>query len=282
MNVLVVGGTSALGRALVPALSSIGRVTTAGRGQCDVRMDLLEDAGQIVVPPGTEAVVHTAAHFGGAAPDDHLKAAETNVLGTLKLCIAADRVGVRHFVFISSQSAALDERSPYFGVYALSKRQGEEAARLYCSGRSMALTILRPSQIYGRGDSFRPHQPFLYAIMDKARAGQDVVLSGSRDALRNFLHVDDLSAVIGDVLRKGLAGCYACMHPHDVPFSMVAEAAYAAWGTRGQVRYRPEQADTPDNVFPADNSLFERLGWYPSLDIREGLQRLARDLRCAP
>lgn len=279
MKTLIVGGTSALGRALAPVLAGSGDVLTAGRQHCDIAMDLTEPDDRIVLPPDLDAVVHTAAHFGGRTAADYVAAEDVNCMGTLKVCVAAARASARHLVLISSQSASLTAGSEYFGIYALSKRHAEEVARLFCLENGLPLTILRPTQIYGNGDSFRPHQPFLHTMIDKARAGEDIAIFGSHDPRRNYIHVDDLTAVIGRVIRDRVEGTFSCAYQTDMTYSQIAVAAYQAFNTQGRVRFLADKPDIPDNVFESDNTLYERLDWSPRLNMLEGLRAIARDLR---
>ena len=192
MKILLIGGTSSIGNALIPALSEFSEVITAGRRDCNLIIDLNEPISQVLFPSGIEVVVHTAANFGGESDTEILEAERVNVLGTLNVCQAAARAKVRHFILISSIFTKLDFSSNFYNVYALSKKQAEEVANFYCMNHSLPLTILRPSQIYGVEDIFRKHQPFLYTIADKAEIGENITFNGSNDALRNFIHIDDI------------------------------------------------------------------------------------------
>jgi UDP-glucose 4-epimerase len=277
VSVLIVGGTSALSLALTPVLAAGGPVLTAGRRGCDVHLDLGDES--LSLPPGLDAVVHTAAQFGGSSDAEILATETINVLGTLKLCQAAARAGVRQVVLISSMSACVTEDSPYFGIYALSKRQSEDVARLQCAAHALPLAILRPSQIYGNQEEFRRHQPFVYAMADRAQRGDDIEIYGSHDARRNYLHADDLSAIVAAVIRDRVEGTYACTHPVDVTYSEMAAAAFAAFGAGGRVRFRADKPDIPDNVFGTDDALYARIGLYPGISMRDGMQRLAQHRR---
>src|SRR5438128_1215518 len=130
MKILVVGGNSSLARALKPILEEFADVTTAGRENADVALDL---AGDINLPFGFDAVVNTASHFGGKDAASMIQAEQVNVLGTLKLCDACVRAGVGHLVHISSIFAELPATSAFFSIYALSKKQADEAARLFAA-----------------------------------------------------------------------------------------------------------------------------------------------------
>jgi nucleoside-diphosphate-sugar epimerase len=275
MKILIVGGTSSVARALKPVCSEFSEVITAGRAHCDITLDLQDAIETMAIPNDIDVVIHTAAHFGGKADAEILEAENINVLGTLKLCQVAVQARAKHFVLVSSISACLKENSEFYSIYALAKKHSEEVARFYCAAHSLSLTILRPSRIYGNEDSFRQHQPFLYTMVDKAEKGEDIPIYGSHDALRNYIHVDDLARIIAKVVQNRLEGTYSCMHTTDLTYSQIARAALLAFESKGNVHFLKDKSDIPDNIFAEDHSLYERIGFYPQVSIEDGMKQLA-------
>ena len=275
MKILIVGATSMLGRALKPVLAELGEVVTAGRKNCDITLDLADSVEKIFIPRNMDAVVHTAANFGGKSISDILAAENINVLGTLKLCHAAVEAGVKHFILISSIFSCLKEGAGQYNIYALSKKHAEEAARFYCALHSLPLTILRPSQIYGSNNDFRTHQPFFYTIINKAEQGEDVTLYGSNDARRNYIHIDDLAKIIASVIKGRVEGTYACLYPQDISYSQIAQAAFHAFNSKASVHFLKDKADIPDNVFEQDDTLYLKIGFYPQISIEDGMRQIA-------
>ena len=276
MKVLIVGGTSSIALALKPLLSEFSEVVTAGRSNCDLKLEINDDLDNIFLPDGFDVVIHTAAAFGGKSALDMLHTENTNVLGTLKLCAATANANVSHFILISSIFAKLSESSSFYSAYALSKKHGEEIARLFCSTHALPLTILQPAQLYGDTDSFRKHQPFIYSIADKAQHNEDILLFGNHDAKRNFLHIDDLAKIIAQVIKVKPEGTFACTQTSDVSFSQIANAAISAFQSKSKITFLLDKADVPDNVFDHDHAIYQRIGYLPSINIEEGMKRIAK------
>ena len=178
---------------------------TAGRSGCDFDLDLSWPAERMFCPIILIGL-STSRPIRGVEFSDLLAVEEVNVLGSLKLAHACSRAQVGNFLQISSIFAELTKESSFYSPYAISKRHAEELLDYYCTKRELALTVLRPSRIYGEGDSFRKHQPFLYDVLDKVQRGDLVVLHGENDSLRNFIHVDDFSEVISRVIGQGVVG----------------------------------------------------------------------------
>lgn len=279
MKILLVGGTSALAGVLRPLLSEFADVTTAGRKECDLYLDLAASAETIVWSETFDAVIQVAAHFGGDSDDAMLEAEHVNVLGTLKLCQAAVKANTKHFVLISSMSACLPKTSEHFGAYSLSKRHAEEVACLYCKNRSLPLAIVRPSQIYGNSERFRRHQPFLYAMVDSAERGQDITIYGTHDARRNYIHAADVALAVSRVVERRLEGTYPCLYPSDATCTQIANAALLAFGAHSVVRFREDKPDISDTVFEQDDALYREIDWVPKVTIEEGMNELARHRR---
>lgn len=275
MRILLTGGHSSLAQVLRPVLASFAEVLTAGRSGCDVELDLAWPAERFELPAGLDAVIHLAAHFGGQDFDAMLAAEEVNVLGALKLAHACTRAGVGHLVQVSSIFAGLGEDSPFYNSYSLSKRHAEELTRLYCHSVGLPLAILRSAQLYGEGESFRRHQPFLYALLDRAQCGDDIVLYGSHDARRNFIHVEDVAEVIARVVRLRIEGRYDCVSPSNASFSEIAAATVAAFGSDSAIRFDTAKPDIPDNAFAADEVLYRLIDYFPRISLKQGLAREA-------
>ncbi len=101
MNVLVTGGTGALGRDLVVALRSAGHRTRVmsrrpGTGADWTQGDLATGKGLDAAVADMEAVVHA-----GSAAAQPWRLRATDVHGTRRLLEAAKRAHVKHFVYVS-------------------------------------------------------------------------------------------------------------------------------------------------------------------------------------
>lgn len=275
MKILIVGGTSSLALALKPVLSEFAEVITAGRTGCDVYLDLSDPVEKMVLPKSIDVVINTAANFGGGDYENIYLAEKINVLGTLKLCQICLTAKVQHFIHISSTSAYLGTTSDYYGIYAVSKRQSDEVAQLFCSSFKLPCTILRPSQLYGNEDTFRKHQPFLYTAIDNAEKNKDITIYGNNDALRNYIHIDDFTKLISLVIENRVEGLYSCTNYIDVSLSKIANYAIAAFSSASRLIYLKDMGNIQDNIFPYSDSLYNKVNYFPLIFIKEGVKRIA-------
>jgi nucleoside-diphosphate-sugar epimerase len=280
MKVLVAGASSTLASTLIPELQQFAQVVTAGRNGADVPFNLSD--AEIKLPDGMTTIVQLAAHFGGKDFASIAAAEQLNVLGSLKLCHAAKQAGAKHFVYISTIFATLPADSPFYSSYSLSKHHAEETLALYCKNAELDLTIIRPGQFYGTGPAFRKHQPFLYSIADKAEHDETIEFYGQQDALRNYIHVEDLAHILALSVKNQLTGSYNCVAMQNISYSTIARAAIKAFQSSSSIRFLHDKPDIQHNAFDADPRLFELLNYYPQISMELGMEKEAAHRRQQP
>ncbi len=273
MRVAIVGSRSMLAQALARQCVSAGwDVTSVGRGpEADIDFDLAAPAAADLT--GHDVLVCCASSFGGDTVEGMRENVEVNVLGTLALLDAAIGAGVARFLFVSSISAVEARDS-----YGLSKATAESMLRQICPARDVALTIVRPAQIYDTHGAAAAHQPFLYHLTDRIAAGEDVSLFGTADVKRNYVHVDDVAQALALCIRDGVVGVFNAVHPDSLTVSEAAETVRRAFGADSRIAFDPAKPDMVSIAIPAEDNLFDRLGLTPR-PFSEGMReiRLARD-----
>jgi NADH dehydrogenase len=151
--ILVTGAAGSVGLHLVKRLSAIGRPVRAlvrsRRDSARLRREGVAvccadttDTGLLAdALSGIEQVVHLGGIFSETARETFEVAHKD---GTRRLLDASRRMGVRHFVYVSTLGAAPDRIYPF----VRSKWLGEGEVR----GGGVPFTILRPSLLFGEGD----------------------------------------------------------------------------------------------------------------------------------
>jgi len=270
-TILVVGANSAVAQEVMPLLAKNNTLITAGRKDCEVIMDITQP---VTIPKNVDVVINFAASFGGENDQAIMAAVQTNAMGTLNLCEAAHAANVGHIVIISSVFTLLDETSPSYSIYALSKKQGDELAAFYCRQYNIPLTILQPSRMYGDSGSFAKHQPFLYQLIDKAQRGEDISLYGTHDASRNYLHSHDFAEITSRIIERQAEGAFVCTFPTNNTYSYIARSAQQVFSQGGIVSFLKGGPDISDDTFPLDQSLYDLIDFTPNISIEAGIERI--------
>lgn len=220
-TVAVTGAATPVGRALLARLDADEAVT------CVRAVDLVEPdmpgakvefrAGEARDPllpnalDGAAVVVHLAGRCGPDRDEDTMFA--RNVHGTRNLLAAAERVGARKVVHLSSAAVygahpdnpvPIDEDAPLranpdFG-YAYHQLLGEELVSEWSAGNDgVTVTVLRPAPILGPGvDDFLTRQ------LESPRLP---VVRGYVPP-RQFVHVEDVAAALALAVAADLPGAY--------------------------------------------------------------------------
>lgn len=273
-TVLIVGSTSTVGRSVGRLLTQNYLVSYAGRKKSDYHLDLNSVDLKILENIQFDIVIHAAANFGGNDDEEFISAEVVNAVGTLNTCCLARRVKAKHMIVISSSFACYTPVDPYYNIYSLSKRHADELSQLYCNSHNLALTILRPTQLYDAEGRCKKHQGLFYSTIEKARKGEDVVYFGNNDALRNFLFLGDFSEIVCSVIQKKITGVFDCSSPRSVRLSEIATTAFKVFGKGGNVRFLPDKPDITDLPGGCGSNLYEKISFKPGTTLFEGISAI--------
>jgi uncharacterized protein YbjT (DUF2867 family) len=158
-HVLVLGGTGFVGRHVCEQLHRLGwRVTVPTRRAANAALvqhlprvlvreaDVHDEAQLTALLRGHDAVVNLVAILHG----NEAAFGRTHVELPRKLVRACAATGVRRLVHVSALGVAADGPSGY----QRSKARGEAVLQTGAQQHGLALTVLRPSVIFGAGDRF--------------------------------------------------------------------------------------------------------------------------------
>lgn len=201
-KVALTGATGFVGTAVLPLLVHAGyhvsvlvRQPTLGQFAPAVQVvkgDLADLQALRALVEGADCVIHVAGAISALSRNGFF---EANHEGVKAIFAAAESAGVQRFVHVSSLAARMPSLSPY----AASKRAGEDF--LKASQSKMAITILRPSAIYGPGD--KATLPLLAALQKKI-----ALIPSTATARFSLLHVRDFAEVICAVAASDVTGSF--------------------------------------------------------------------------
>ena len=194
--ILLTGATGTVGSALLRRLTADAQPVRAlvrdQRGLGDQRVRVQIALGDLANPPsfrnalrGVDTVVHLAASI---RDQPYASIEELNAVATLRLVRAAERAGVRRFVFFSALNARHHSRTRFFRAKALA----EEAVQ----GSAMETTVFHPSIIYTPGD------PWL-TLLDRLSRLPAVPVSGSGRAVFEPVWAEDVAEAVMHSLSNG-------------------------------------------------------------------------------
>ncbi|MGX1886611.1 UDP-glucuronic acid decarboxylase family protein [Streptomyces sp. NPDC055287] len=238
------------------------------------------------VPGRIDAVAHLASP---ASPPDYLRwPLETLAVGS-RGTENALRLALRHgarFVLASTSEVYGDplvhpQDEEYWGnvnpvgprsVYDEAKRFAEAVSVAYRRSLGADVGILRIFNTYG--PRMRPHDGrVVSSFITQALSSEPLTIYGDGKQTRSFCFVDDLVRGVVAMLDSSEAGPFNLGNPVERTVTELAELVLKITGSTSEVRYYPLPVDDPVRRRPVINRAQDRLGWYPDVDIEDGLRR---------
>ena len=214
MRILVTGGSGFLGKHVVERLSKNHKVFSfdnlhylcggdpyANRWLGDVLSTT--DLITAVIGLGITHIAHLAAFGRNLTCQDHpFEAWDINVTGTRNVLDVARILRVKRVVACSSNIVLSDKPT----VYKATKQADECLVSMYAS-LGLSCMGIRPSNIYGKGQSKTEYQPCAFAGMDKgfARDGFFTV-TGDGTQSRDWVHASDVARMFELALDSSFSG----------------------------------------------------------------------------
>jgi GDP-L-fucose synthase len=294
-KIFVAGHRGLVGSALVRRLEQDGftSLVTRGRAQLD-----LTNAGAVADFFGQEKpaiVILAAARVGGikANNDEPVEFLLENMQMQNNVVGAAHESGVRKLLFLGSsciypkhapqpipESALLTgPLEPTNEAYAIAKIAGIKLCQAFTREYGANFISAMPTNLYGPNDNFDlASSHVLPALLRKAheaknKGERELVVWGSGEPRREFLHVDDLAAACVFLLEKYDSpeiinvGC-----GQDISIRELAGLICEVVGFAGELAWDTTKPDgTPRKLL--DVSKIHALGWRHTTGLREGIAR---------
>lgn len=227
-----------------------------------------------------DAVIHLAAQPSICESlDNPVRDGYVNVMGTLNVIRAAQKIGVKRLVF-SSTSAVYDEqpdsrplkedhvripRSPY----GISKLAAESYVRTLMPDTG---TVLRFGNVYGPRQVPLGENQVIPRMIRHFEKGTPVFIHGDGMQERDFVYVEDVAKACVLALDH-TPGVYNIASGKAISIVGVARLLEGIYDLKAYNWSYDEQQDERFKVELNINKAMNELGWSPQVDLLTGLRR---------
>lgn len=290
MNILLTGVTGLLGKHIAQRLSladenRIYGIARRVRGQIPnvnyIYGEIQDPRTYEQLPSKIDICVHTAAAIPTTENmQEQEECIVTNIQGTFEL--VKFLLNKCPGVYISTISTTYAYK-PFDGevkteesivmpgtFYGLSKLYSE--ATVLRSG--LQSSVLRLSSFYDSQGEARSHQRLLYDWIDQAKKGQDLIIWGTGQERRNYLHVDDaVEAVLRSIERRA-SGIYNIASDKTLTTYEIAQTILDVVGSKSKIAI-----DSTKSIYAPISAISiakarRELNFQPKISLASGIQRI--------
>jgi GDP-L-fucose synthase len=293
-KIYVAGHTGLVGSAICRALLKNGYRNSIYRTSKQLDLRITEDVERFYQEHMPEYVFLSAGHVGGIKVNNEYPAdflmfnlqIQNNVID------ASRRYGVKKLIFLGSScvypkstpqpireeyllSAPLEPTNQW---YAIAKISGIELCKQYKKQFACDFITVMPTNLFGPNDNYNPESSHVLPAMirrfhvAKSNGAKSVTCWGTGNALREFLHSDDLGSALVQLMET--PSSYEMVNIGsgvEVSIRSLSEMVARVVGYSGAIDWDSSQPDgTPRKLL--DSSKIRGLGWQPSIQLESGIK----------
>ena len=240
----------------------------------------------IWVPGDVDAVMHLASP---ASPKDYLEkpiqTLKVGSLGTHNSLGLAKAKGAKYFLASTSEVYGDPQVHPqpetYWGhvnpigpawVYDEAKRFAEAMTMAYHRHHGLDVRIVRIFNVYG--PRMRPQDGRVVSnFITQALVGKPITVYGDGSQSRSFCYVEDEIRGFLALLDSGVTGPINIGNPDEFTMLELADIVLELTNSSSEVIFEPLPVDDPTQRKPDLTLARSKLGWEPTIALREGLTR---------
>ena len=274
-GVLLLGGAGFIGSALAARLKQEKmRVYVFGRHDGERLEQVLPQCG---------TVIHLASTTTPGSSATHPSLELANLALTLRLLELLQSQPQTHLIFFSSGGTVygnpdrlpVTEDAP---IAPLSNHgAGKVAQEAFCQAlrtQGHAVTILRPSNAYGPGQTRKSGFGLVRTMLEHVRAGTSLEIWGDGENVRDFIYIDDIVEASMRLIKLPRdSGTYNLGSGMGYSINQVRAIVEAVCDKELQTIYRQARGIDVRSVVLDNSRLNARLGWQPTVGLPDGVAR---------
>lgn len=291
-KIFVAGHRGLVGSAIVRTLRERGYENIVTKNRTEVNLLNQKEVEEFFVSENIDYVFDAAARVGGIYANDNYSGEfiYENIQIQTNLIHYAWKCNVKKFLFLGSvciypkfaevpvkeESLLTGYLEPTNDAYAIAKISGIKMLQAYNKQYGFKSVSLMPSNLYGIGDNFHPHNghviPSMITKFNNSN-GKSVTFWGDGTPMREFLYSDDLAdACLFAIDNFENAELINVGSGENISIKNLANLIASIVGYHGDIEWDTSRPNGTPNR-PLDYSKMTELGWKPKHNLYEGLKK---------
>ena len=299
-KIYIAGHNGMVGSACCRALKDKGYKNIIGYSSKDLDLRDQKKVFEIIKREKPDVIIDAAARVGGilANSQNPYEFLMDNMLIQNNLIRTAHELNIEKFIFLGSSciypkmapqplkeefilTGPLEETNQWYAIAKISGVKLIEALRKQYNRDYLSLM---PTNLYGPGDNYDLETSHVLPAMlrkfheAKQKNINEVVLWGTGNPKREFLHVDDLAkAVIFSIENSLSDSLYNIGSGVEVSIQGLAEIIQKIVGYNGSIKWDHSKPDgTPRKLM--NSSKINLAGWSANIELKKGIESVYKSL----
>lgn len=216
-----------------------------------------------------------------------IKTVKTSVMGAINMLGLAKRINAKILQASTSEvygdPTVHPQPEEYWGnvnpngirsCYDEGKRCAETLFFDYHRQNHVKIKVVRIFNTYGPHMHPNDGRVVSNFIMQALR-GEDITIYGTGDQTRSFCYCDDLIEGFIRMMNtdESVIGPINLGNPNEFTIKQLAELVIELTGSKSKIVYQPAAQDDPQQRQPVIDKAKQILGWQPTIQLREGLEK---------
>jgi len=298
-KIYISGHNGMVGSACWRALKDKSYKNIIGYSSKDLDLRDQKKVFEIIKSEKPDVIINAAARVGGILENSQkpYEFLMDNMLIQNNLIKTAHELNIEKFIFLGSSciypkmapqplkeeyllTGPLEETNQW---YAIAKISGVKLIEALREQYNRDYISLMPTNLYGPGDNYDLETSHVLPAMlrkfheAKENNKSEVILWGTGNPKREFLHVDDLARAVVFSIENPLSdSLYNIGSLMEVSIRELAELISKIVGYDGRIKWDQTKPDgTPRKLM--DSSKINLAGWKVKIDLKKGIESLYRN-----
>ena len=208
--------------------------------------------------------------------------ANKNITPTLRFLDILQNYNNFHMIFVSSggtlygnpEIIPVDETHPLnpLSFHGAGKVAIETFLRTFSTSPEKSTTIVRPSNVYGPGQTLRSGFGVIRTMLEHVLRGTVMEIWGDGTSIRDFLYLDDmLSALIQLIDFHNDNNTYNIGSGIGYSLNQLKEIIESVCSKKLRTVYRPGRKTDVKAIILNSSRLIKKTKWHPTVSLEQGL-----------